>query len=467
MDVPNETDYLVVGSGAMAMAFVDTLLDESDARVVMVDRRHRPGGHWNDAYPFVRLHQPSMFYGVGSRELGSGRKDDVGLNQGLYELASGAEVVDYFEQVMNQRFLPSGRVTFLPMCSHDTTPNGDHELTQLLSGETRTIRARRIVDATLSNTAIPSTHPPRYTVAPTVRCISPNELPRIKSAHPGYVVVGSGKTGIDACLWLLANGAAPQRIHWIMPRDAWFLDRANLQPGQEHLDRYFLSLAKQLECINAAGSLPELFRLLEEEGQLLRLDPTVRPSTFRCATVSREELEQLRRIESIVRLGRVDSIAPTRISLERGHVDAEPDWLYIDCSAAGLPPKPSVSVFEASTISLTNIGWCQPSLSAAVTAYVECHIHDDDERNALCRVIPYPEVPTDWLKQWAGVLANRRRWSSDEGLARWLSQTRLDTRRQMRAAKPEETAKQAAIARYHAVLKTGIPNLRNLLAAID
>ena len=40
-----ETDYLVVGAGATGMAFTDALIGESDAEVVMVDRRHRPGGH--------------------------------------------------------------------------------------------------------------------------------------------------------------------------------------------------------------------------------------------------------------------------------------------------------------------------------------------------------------------------------------------------------------------------------------
>ena len=58
-----DTDYLVVGAGAAGMAFVDSLIAGSDAGVVMVDRRHCPGGHWNDAYPFVRLHQPSAYYG--------------------------------------------------------------------------------------------------------------------------------------------------------------------------------------------------------------------------------------------------------------------------------------------------------------------------------------------------------------------------------------------------------------------
>jgi cation diffusion facilitator CzcD-associated flavoprotein CzcO len=53
-----EADYLVVGAGAMGMAFLDTLLCETQARVVLVDRNHQPGGHWTTAYPFVRLHQP-------------------------------------------------------------------------------------------------------------------------------------------------------------------------------------------------------------------------------------------------------------------------------------------------------------------------------------------------------------------------------------------------------------------------
>ncbi len=50
-----EADYLVVGAGAMGMAFTDTLVSETDATVVMVDRNDQPGGHWTTAYPFVRL----------------------------------------------------------------------------------------------------------------------------------------------------------------------------------------------------------------------------------------------------------------------------------------------------------------------------------------------------------------------------------------------------------------------------
>ena len=98
-----ETDYLVVGSGAMGMAFVDTLLDElPDVDIIMVDRFAKAGGHWNSAYPFVTLHQPSAFYGVNSRELSQGKKDKIGLNKGLGDLATGTEVLAYFDAVMRQ-----------------------------------------------------------------------------------------------------------------------------------------------------------------------------------------------------------------------------------------------------------------------------------------------------------------------------------------------------------------------------
>ncbi len=88
------TDYLIIGSGAVGMTFADQLLTETEADMVIVDRHHMPGGHWNDAYPFVRLHQPSAFYGVGSRPLGSNRIDESGFNKGYCELAFRRKLVD-------------------------------------------------------------------------------------------------------------------------------------------------------------------------------------------------------------------------------------------------------------------------------------------------------------------------------------------------------------------------------------
>merc|ERR1712232_933197 len=94
------------GAGAMGMAFVDTLLTEKPGvSVVIVDQHGQPGGHWNDAYPYVRLHQPSAFYGVNSRKLE--RSEDFN------ELASRNEVLAYYEAVL-EGFLATGRVRFFP-----------------------------------------------------------------------------------------------------------------------------------------------------------------------------------------------------------------------------------------------------------------------------------------------------------------------------------------------------------------
>jgi hypothetical protein len=445
---PLETDYLVIGTGATAMAFVDTLLDEQpDATVLMVDRLHRPGGHWNHAYPWVRVHQPSAWYGVASRELASGEKDQVGLNAGLYSMASGAEVLAHFDQVMQQRFLLSGRVRWLPMTEYQPGPDGTHRLASVVNGEVQTVKVRRkVVDGTHARTEVPATHAPRYTVAPGVDCIPINELATLRRPYAHYTVVGSGKTGIDACLWLLDHGVAPSRIRWIVPRDAWFLDRANFQPGLENFERNMGYSLAQFGAIVDAASPADLFARLEAKGALLRLDPKIEPTTYRCCTVSRDELDLLRGIGDVVRLGRLQAIEPARIVLDSGAVTADPDTLYVDCSASAIQPLPGLPVFDGARINLFMVRFCQPLFSAAVIAFVESHVEDDAARNALCAVVPSPEVPRDWLRMWAASLANAARWRQHPALNAWLMQCRLNGQAVMaRGVLPDDSARVALL----------------------
>ncbi|MDN5721353.1 NAD(P)-binding protein, partial [Corynebacterium sp.] len=109
-----EADYVVVGAGAMGMAFTDALISHADVRVALVDRRHAPGGHWLDAYPFVRLHRASAFYGVTSTLLGDGRAQQHGPERGLHERATAAQICAYYESVLTERLVASGRVSFMP-----------------------------------------------------------------------------------------------------------------------------------------------------------------------------------------------------------------------------------------------------------------------------------------------------------------------------------------------------------------
>ena len=85
-----ETDYLIIGAGAVGLAFADTLIDEDpNCHITLVDKHAKPGGHWNDAYSFVALHQPSATYGVNSMAIPCEHIDTHGPNKGLLALASG------------------------------------------------------------------------------------------------------------------------------------------------------------------------------------------------------------------------------------------------------------------------------------------------------------------------------------------------------------------------------------------
>lgn len=415
-------DYVVKGAGAVGMAFVDELITSTDATVVMVDHHHRPGGHWNDAYSHVRLHQPSRFYGVGSEPLGDGTIDRDGPNAGFYELASGPEVLAYFDRVMRHRLLPSGRVTYLPMS--DLADDGT--VTSLLSGARYAVRGRRFVDATWSQMKVPSTTPPVYDVAPGATCIPPNALPTAAPRFDAYVVVGAGKTGMDACVWLLENGVDSERIRWIMPRDSWILDRANVQPGEEFFVRFCASLADSTQAAAEAATVDDLFERLEACGELRRIDPDVIPTAYHCAILSDGELELLRRIRGVVRLGHVTAIDDDSITLEQGSIPSSPNCLHIDCSAAGIPWRPTTPVFDGERITLQWVRTCQPTFSAALIGHVEATVDDEDEKNLLCPPIAPPTVPLDWLRMFRTSMTTRNVWRAHPGLEDWLATTRLD-----------------------------------------
>ena len=433
-----ETDYLVIGSGAMGMAFTDTLLTETDASVMLVDRHHRAGGHWNNAYPFVRLHQPSLNYGVNSRPLGRCKKDLSGLNQGLFELASGAEVLDYFDQVMNQQFLPSGRVQHFPMCSFEGFADGEAQFRSITTGRAHRVRVRRkCVLANQLDTRVPSMQPPKYSVASGMRCVALNELPRIQAPPSGYVVVGAGKTAMDAVVWLLEQGVEPGSVRWIMPRDSWLVDRANTQLAPECFTGFFSGVAAQLQAVLDATSMPDLYHRLEAAGQLMRIDANVEPTMYHCATVSRAELALLRRIQNVVRMGRVQRIEADRIVLDHGSIPTDAGVLHIDCSASAIEAKPVVPVFQGPQITLQTVRGCQPVFSAALTAKVEAGAYEEAQKNTLCTVVPLPGPGLMWLEILAANMANQHRWTRDENLAKWMLSARLDSYSALARSVPE------------------------------
>jgi len=417
-----ETDYLIVGTGAVGMAFADTILSETDANIILVDKYQKPGGHWNMAYPFVTLHQPSQFYGVSSKELSKGRKDEVGLNKGLSELASGAEVLAYYDEVMSHTFLPSGRVQYYPMCEY----TGDGNFHSMLTGKKYSVSRTKTVDATYLKTSVPSTHKPNFSVDSDIRFMPLNDLPSISEPPSGYVVIGGGKTGIDGCLWLLEHGVNPEKIRWIMSRDAWLLDRQNTQPSEEFFATTLGSQANQFESIAKATSIEDMFDRLEASGYFVRIDKSVRPKMFHGATISQLELEELRRIKNIVRMGRVSAIEKDRIVLDEGTIPTDSNVVHVDCSASAITNTDMKPIFQGDLITPQTVRSYQPVFSAAFIAHVEAAYESEDEKNHWCGVVPLPNHDTDFIRFTAGFMMNQYNWSRDPDLRKWLFNNRLD-----------------------------------------
>lgn len=134
-----DTDYLIVGAGALGLAFADSLLEYGDGHITFVDQHAKPGGHWNVAYPFVTLHQPSATYGLNSMSLGDELMDTDGPNKGFYKLATGTQVLGYFERAMQERFIPSGRVSYYPMSKYQSGTNGEHTIVSNISGKKKPV----------------------------------------------------------------------------------------------------------------------------------------------------------------------------------------------------------------------------------------------------------------------------------------------------------------------------------------
>ncbi|WP_026543281.1 hypothetical protein [Paenarthrobacter nicotinovorans] len=459
------TDYLVVGAGATALAFVDTLLDETDDDIIIIDRYDKPGGHWRVAYDHVRLHQPSDFYGVNSRPMGTGHVETRGHNKGLLELATADEIRDYFEKVMSEKFLGSGRVRYLP----NTVYLGDGRARGVLSGEEIEIKARkRTVDSTHSKVSVPAMTPPPFAFN-GVDVVPPNGLVRIGQGYNRYVVVGGGKTGIDAALWLLDRGVSPDRITWVVPRDAWLFNREVCQPGEQFIEMTDGYANALFGSWLGSESMDELYDKLIETGYFFRLSDDVRPTAFRCATVTRSEHEAIRRISDVVRLGRVLEIDPAGITLENGRREMEPGALYVDCTANGLAHLDTVPVFSEGLITLQSVVFCQQVYSAAFIAHIEARFSDDATKNEYTAAVAHPADEADFLRAYLALFHSELIWSRDPEIVQWRQDARLSglTTRVGTPLPPAGPDREAALEGFRGLVETLIGKTEELLSKAD
>ena len=237
---------------------------------------------------------------------------------------------------------------------------------------------RRIVDARYLSPSIPATTPPPFGVADGVHAVAVNDLVKLGGAPSEYVIVGSGKTATDACIWLLDNGVDPGAICWVRPRDPWMLNRAVVQPDPV----VFLGMAADIMEAAAAAAIAGR-RVLPAGGR--RRDAAHRPVRDSHDGEDADARPVGARPAAHDRPRRPARPPPARASRAgwcstEGEVAIARDAVVVHCAASGLQYPPLVPIWGREAITLQPIRTGFPCFGAALAGYVEATLEDDDAR---------------------------------------------------------------------------------------
>jgi hypothetical protein len=283
-----------------------------------------------------------------------------------------------------------------------------------------------------------------------------NELAVLERAPSQYVIVGSGKTATDACVWLLGRGVDPDAICWVRPRDPWMLNRNVVQPDPV----VFLGMAAGImRAAAAASSLEDLFLRLEDAGIMQRIDRSVTPTMAKAPTLATWELDRLRSIEHVVRLGHIRRAEPGRLSLEEGSVAVGKGAVVVHCAASGLQNPPLVPVWRPSAITLQPIRAGFPCFGAALVGYVEATRTDDEQKNRLCPPTPYGNTLADWAAMNVRGTRATASFGSEPDIKAWADGVALNPARipSGRAGDVDD-----ALSRFQAEVPRGLARLAEL-----
>lgn len=202
------------------------------------------------------------------------------------------------------------------------------------------------MDARFLQPDLPIDTPPKFQYNPDkIHCVPVNALAATTrnattsdDAEPQpqpqqyYVIVGAGKTGMDALLYLLETNQTknydntPNNILWIMPCDVWITARENMGNCMEFLrDALVGASGKNTitttpssntqrqeddnhddDAVVGAGGdknkwIQDTYLQWEQQGKVYRLDSsqTTLPTKFRDATLSKDELWKLQQVPTI------------------------------------------------------------------------------------------------------------------------------------------------------------------------
>jgi hypothetical protein len=204
------------------------------------------------------------------------------------------------------------------------------------------------------------------------------------------------------------------------------LNRALIQPDPAI---YQGMVADLVTAASRAESLPGLFLALEDAGIMLRIDRSVEPTMAKAPTLGTWELDLLRSIEHVVRLGHIVSAERGRLELERGSVDIADDAVIVHCAADGLKNPPRIPVWGPDAITVQPVRAGFPCFGAAVTGYVEATRDSDEEKNRLCPPSCFGNSLADWARMNVLGMRATQSYMSEPDIKDWSNRVALNASR--------------------------------------
>jgi hypothetical protein len=236
------------------------------------------------------------------------------------------------------------------------------------------------------------------------------------------------------------------------------LNRALIQPDPAI---YLGMVADMMTAAATAPSLDELFLRLEELDIMQRIDRSVTPTMAKAPTLGRWELDQLRTIDHVVRLGHIQTVRRGRIDLTEGSVAIADEAVVVDCAADGLKRPPRVPIWGPDAITPQPVRAGFPCFGAALAGYVEATRDDDAEKNRLCPPSSFGNTLTDWAEMNVIGFRNAAAFGSEPDIKDWSNRVALNPAR-IPPDYPDSARLDDAVRRLQANTSAGVARLAQL-----
>jgi hypothetical protein len=180
-------------------------------------------------------------------------------------------------------------------------------------------------------------------------------------------------------------------------------------------------------------------------------------------TLGQWELDLLRSMENVVRLGRIRSARRGRLDLDEGAVRIADDAVIVNCAADGLKMPPLVPIWSPDVITLQSVRAGFPCFGAAITGYVEATRSADAEKNRLCPPASFGNTLPDWARMNVVGMRNVASYSTEPDIKEWSDRVAVNPAR-VPAERASEPAVADAVARMRAATPGAVARLAELSA---